>query len=66
MLALTTFEGNHQAAEVLEAGACGYLLKSVGSAELVQAIRKLAHDRVQSEPAWGRRQDHHELGKGFV
>jgi DNA-binding NarL/FixJ family response regulator len=45
VLVLTSFPDERLLRASLEAGACGYLLKSVGHAELVAAIRDAAHGR---------------------
>jgi DNA-binding NarL/FixJ family response regulator len=42
VLMLTTFDGDEDIHRALEAGACGYLLKSVPGSELLQAIEAAA------------------------
>ena len=42
VLALTTFDLDEELFGVLRAGAAGFLLKSVGAAELVDAVRRVA------------------------
>src|ERR1700693_725735 len=41
IIMLTTFEGDTEIHRAIEAGACGYLLKSIPPNELVQVIRQV-------------------------
>ena len=41
IIMLTTFEGDEEVRRALEAGACGYLLKSLPPKQLVQVIREV-------------------------
>lgn len=41
IIMLTTFEGDDEVRRALEAGACGYLLKSLPPSQLVQVIRQV-------------------------
>ena len=41
IIMLTTFEGDIEIKRAIEAGACGYLLKSIPPNELVQVIRQV-------------------------
>lgn len=51
VLALTTFDADEQVAEVLRAGAAGYLLKDVTSDGLVDAIRRASSGEPVLAPA---------------
>jgi DNA-binding NarL/FixJ family response regulator len=42
IVALTSYEGDADIYRALDAGACGYLIKDMGPADLVNAIRKAA------------------------
>jgi DNA-binding NarL/FixJ family response regulator len=50
ILVLTTYKGDVQAIRALNAGACGYLLKSMIRKELLDAIRGAAQGRKQIVP----------------
>jgi DNA-binding NarL/FixJ family response regulator len=50
ILVLTTYKGDVQAMRALNAGACGYLLKSMIRKELLDAIRGAAQGRKQIVP----------------
>ena len=50
ILVLTTYKGDVQALRALNAGACGYLLKSVIRKELLDALRGAARGRKQIVP----------------
>jgi DNA-binding NarL/FixJ family response regulator len=41
VIMLTTFEADVEVRRALEAGACGYLLKSIPPSQLVQVIRQV-------------------------
>jgi DNA-binding NarL/FixJ family response regulator len=53
IIILTTFDGDVEVQRALEAGACGYFLKSLPADELVKAIREVhaGNKRVQAELA---------------
>jgi DNA-binding NarL/FixJ family response regulator len=53
VIILTTFEGDVEAKRALQAGACGYLLKSMPPNEIVEAIRQVhaGKKRIASEIA---------------
>jgi DNA-binding NarL/FixJ family response regulator len=51
VIALTTFDDDESVFDALRAGAVGYLLKDVGSARLVEAIRAAAHGESFLQPA---------------
>jgi DNA-binding NarL/FixJ family response regulator len=53
IIILTTFDGDVEVQRALEAGACGYFLKSMPPNELVEAIRQVhaGNKRVQTELA---------------
>ena len=55
VLVLTTFDLNEYVYDALEAGASGFLLKDVGRAELVQAVRVVAAGDALLAPAVTRR-----------
>lgn len=50
ILVLTTYKGDAQAVRALQAGACGYLLKSMIRKELVDALRAAHRGRKQIVP----------------
>lgn len=50
ILVLTTYKGDAQAVRALQAGACGYLLKSMIRKELVDALRAAHQGRKQIVP----------------
>ncbi len=50
ILVLTTYKGDAQALRALNAGACGYLLKSLIRKELLDALRGAARGRKQIMP----------------
>ena len=50
ILVLTTYKGDFQALRALNAGACGYLLKSMIRKELLDALRGAARGRNQIMP----------------
>jgi DNA-binding NarL/FixJ family response regulator len=50
ILVLTTYKGDVQAVRALNAGACGYLLKSMIRKELLEALRGAARGRRQIVP----------------
>ena len=50
IIVLTTYEGDVQVARALQAGACGYLLKSTLSGELLKTIRMVHHGRKVLSP----------------
>lgn len=50
ILVLTTYKGDFQAVRALNAGACGYLLKSMIRKELLDALRGAARGRKQIMP----------------
>jgi len=50
ILVLTTYKGDVQAMRALNAGACGYLLKSMIRKELLEALRGAARGRRQIMP----------------
>lgn len=50
ILVLTTYKGDAQAVRALQAGACGYLLKSMIRKELVAALRAAHQGRKQIVP----------------
>ena len=41
IIMLTTFEGDIEVRRAIEAGACGYLLKSIPPSELLEVIRQV-------------------------
>jgi DNA-binding NarL/FixJ family response regulator len=51
VIALTTFDDDDSVFEALRAGAVGYLLKDVGSARLLEAVRAAARGDSFLEPA---------------
>jgi DNA-binding NarL/FixJ family response regulator len=51
IIMLTTFEGDIEVRRAIEAGACGYLLKSIPPNELVQAIRQVHAGKKWVPPA---------------
>jgi DNA-binding NarL/FixJ family response regulator len=55
VLMLTTFDGDEDIHRALEAGACGYLLKSVPGPELLQAIEAAALGKTYIPPQVQRR-----------
>ena len=55
VLALTVHDGEEYVAAMLDAGAAGYLLKSVYGEELVQAIRAVRLGQFVLDPQIGRR-----------
>ena len=50
LIVLTTFEGDYEIRRALEAGACGYVLKSAARDELVESIRKVHAGRKYLPP----------------
>jgi DNA-binding NarL/FixJ family response regulator len=50
IIVLTTYAGDAQAVRALQAGACGYLLKSTMSAELIATIRAVHRGRKALSP----------------
>jgi DNA-binding NarL/FixJ family response regulator len=50
VIALTTFDDGETIFEALRAGAVGYLLKDVGSAQLVESIRRTARGQAILDP----------------
>jgi DNA-binding NarL/FixJ family response regulator len=50
IIVLTTYEGDVQVTRALQAGACGYLLKSTLSGELLKTIRMVHHGRKVLSP----------------
>jgi DNA-binding NarL/FixJ family response regulator len=50
ILVLTTYKGDAQAVRALNAGACGYLLKSMIRKELIEALRGALRGRKQIVP----------------
>jgi DNA-binding NarL/FixJ family response regulator len=55
VLMLTTFDGDEDVHRALEAGACGYLLKSVPGPELLKAIEAATLDKCYIPPEVQRR-----------
>ena len=51
IIMLTTFEGDIEIRRAIEAGACGYLLKSIPPNELVQVIRQVHAGKKWVPPA---------------
>ncbi len=51
VIALTTFDDKETVFEVLRAGAVGYLLKDVGSAQLAESIRRTARGESILDPS---------------
>ena len=51
IIMLTTFEGDIELRRAIEAGACGYLLKSIPPNELVQVIRQVHAGKKWVPPA---------------
>ena len=47
---LTTYKGDVQAAQALDAGACGYLLKSTLRKDLVDTIRSVHAGQTANSP----------------
>lgn len=50
VIMLTTFEGDVEIQRALEAGACGYMLKSMPPRELVEAIRRVHAGKKRISP----------------
>ena len=50
LIVLTTFEGDYEIRRALEAGACGYVLKSTAHNELLEVIRKVHAGRKYLPP----------------
>ncbi len=55
VLVLTTFDDDELVFRSLEAGACGYLLKDVGSDALADAVRAAAHGDSPLQPSIARK-----------
>jgi DNA-binding NarL/FixJ family response regulator len=51
VVVLTTFADDRSVIDALQAGARGYLTKDAGGAEIRQALRQVADDRVAIDPA---------------
>jgi DNA-binding NarL/FixJ family response regulator len=50
IIMLTTFEADEEVRRAREAGACGYLLKSLPPGQLVQVIRQVHAGRMWAQP----------------
>lgn len=55
VLVLTTYDDDDLVFQAIEAGACGYLLKDVGSDALADAIRAAAHGESPLQPSVARK-----------